>query len=235
VDVCSGIARADRRIGETERRRLSQRRGGVQTGPQRASCGRDRTAAAYRACGGPAAATGGAVLKDYRFDGEHGRVSLRDLFGDRETLVVYSYMFGPHRQKPCPMCTSLLAAWEGNAPNIEQRVALAVVARSPIEKILAAKKAFGWTQLKMYSDGEGDFTRDYVSATDEDTSRYTVFKRDGDAIRHFWSDEINDAMADPGQDPRGAPDPDPLWLLLDNTPEGRGADWRPQLILKSAL
>jgi predicted dithiol-disulfide oxidoreductase (DUF899 family) len=178
---------------------------------------------------------GGEVRKDYRFDGEHGRVSLRDLFGDKDTLVIYSYMFGPQRQKPCPMCTSLLAAWEGNAPNIEQRAALAIVARSPIEKILAAKRAFGWTHLKMYSDGEGDFTRDYVSATDEDTSRYTVFRRDGDVIRHFWSDEIGDGMADPGQDPRGAPDPDPLWSLLDNTPEGRGTTWRPQLILKSAL
>ncbi len=36
------------------------------------------------------------------------------------------------------------------------------------------------------------------------------------------------AMADPGQDPRGAPDLDPLWAVLDTTPEGRG-DWYPKL------
>ena len=35
--------------------------------------------------------------------------------------------------------------------------------------------------------------------------------------------------ADPGQDPRGAPDPMPLWTLLDLTPEGRGTDWYPKL------
>ena len=35
--------------------------------------------------------------------------------------------------------------------------------------------------------------------------------------------------ADPGQDPRGAPDLMPLWTILDNTPEGRGTDWYPQL------
>jgi predicted dithiol-disulfide oxidoreductase (DUF899 family) len=37
------------------------------------------------------------------------------------------------------------------------------------------------------------------------------------------------AMADPGQDPRGSPDLDPLWLMLDLTPEGRGTDWYPKL------
>jgi predicted dithiol-disulfide oxidoreductase (DUF899 family) len=32
-----------------------------------------------------------------------------------------------------------------------------------------------------------------------------------------------------GQDPRGAPDMDPLWLMLDLVPEGRGTDWYPKL------
>jgi predicted dithiol-disulfide oxidoreductase (DUF899 family) len=36
-------------------------------------------------------------------------------------------------------------------------------------------------------------------------------------------------MADSGQDPRGAPDVDPLWTILDLTPAGRGATWYPKL------
>jgi predicted dithiol-disulfide oxidoreductase (DUF899 family) len=44
---------------------------------------------------------------------------------------------------------------------------------------------------------------------------------------HFWSDEMTEC--DPGQDPRGAPDPQPLWHVLDKTPEGRGTDWYPKL------
>src|SRR5579859_1716753 len=76
---------------------------------------------------------GGEVLKDYRFQSERGPVSFTDLFGDKQTLVLYSYMFGPQRQRPCPMCTSLLSAWEGNAADIGQRVSLVVVARSPID------------------------------------------------------------------------------------------------------
>jgi predicted dithiol-disulfide oxidoreductase (DUF899 family) len=35
--------------------------------------------------------------------------------------------------------------------------------------------------------------------------------------------------ADPGQDPRGAPDAMPLWTVLDKTPGGRGTDWYPKL------
>ena len=35
--------------------------------------------------------------------------------------------------------------------------------------------------------------------------------------------------ADPGQDPRGAPEIEPLWNILDLTPHGRGEDWYPKL------
>ncbi|PLP98357.1 DUF899 family protein [Cupriavidus pauculus] len=172
---------------------------------------------------------GGEVKQAYQFTGEKGSVTLADLFGDKDTLVVYSYMFGPQREKPCPMCTSLMASWEGKVPDIEQRVALAMVARSPIDRLKAAKAARGWTQLKVYADTDGAFTRDYVSADDADMPAYTVFtKRDG-TIRHFYSVEMSGNMADPGQDPRGAPDPDPLWTLLDTTPEGRGGNWYPKL------
>jgi predicted dithiol-disulfide oxidoreductase (DUF899 family) len=172
---------------------------------------------------------GGEVTKDYRFTGEQGPVTLREMFGAHDTLIIYSYMFGPQRQRPCPMCTSVLAAWDHKVPDIEQRVALAAVARSPIERLVAAKRERGWTKLKVYSDGDGAFTRDYVSAEDADVPGYTVFTRRDGVLRHFWSGEMNGDMADPGQDPRGAPDLDPLWLLLDTTPEGRGSTWYPKL------
>jgi predicted dithiol-disulfide oxidoreductase (DUF899 family) len=172
---------------------------------------------------------GGAVTGNYRFVGEQGPANFADLFGDKQTLVLYSYMFGPQRQQPCPMCTSLMSGWEQKVPDIEQRVALAAVARSPIDRLVAAKAARGWTKLKVYSDTAGDYTRDYVSKDDADIPAYNVFTRRDGTIRHFWSGEMSMAMADPGQDPRGAPDPDPLWTLLDTTPEGRGKDWYPKL------
>jgi predicted dithiol-disulfide oxidoreductase (DUF899 family) len=172
---------------------------------------------------------GGKVTKDYRFEGEHGPASFADLFGDKETLVAYSYMYGPERDRPCPMCTCLMSAWDGEAPDVEQRVAFAMVARSPIERLMAFKKERGWKNLKLYSDTSGDYTRDYVSADDADVPAFNVFTRRDGTIRHFWSGEMGFETADPGQDPRGAPDLMPLWTILDNTPEGRGRDWYPKL------
>jgi predicted dithiol-disulfide oxidoreductase (DUF899 family) len=79
------------------------------------------------------------------------------------------------------------------------------------------------------SDVSGDYTRTYVNAKDEDVPGFSVFSRHDGTVRHFYSGELSGAMADPGQDPRGAPDADPLWLMLDLTPEGRGTDWYPKL------
>lgn len=163
---------------------------------------------------------GGEVTKDYRFDGENGPLGFADLFGGKQTLAVYSYMFGPGRERPCPMCTSLLSAWDGEAQDVEQRIALAVVARSPIERLVAFKKERGWKNLKLYSDAGGDYTRDYVSADDADVPAFNVFTRRDGAIRHFWSGEMGFETADPGQDPRGAPDLMPIWTILDSTPRG---------------
>src|ERR1700730_66837 len=53
---------------------------------------------------------GGQVIGDYRFEGEDGASDFTGLFGDKQTLAVYSYMFGPQRERPCPMCTNLLGA-----------------------------------------------------------------------------------------------------------------------------
>jgi predicted dithiol-disulfide oxidoreductase (DUF899 family) len=172
---------------------------------------------------------GGEVTKTYSFDGENGKAGLADLFGDKPTLIIYSYMFGPQREKPCPMCTSFMGTWETKLQDIERRVSIVFVARSPIARLIAAKKACGWTQHKIYSDVLGDYTRDYVSKDDADMPGYSVFARRDGAIRHFWSGEMGPGTADPGQDPRGAPDFDPLWTILDTTPEGRGRDWYPSL------
>jgi predicted dithiol-disulfide oxidoreductase (DUF899 family) len=172
---------------------------------------------------------GGEVTKTYQFEGENGRVTLADLFGDKRTLVIYSYMFGPQRENLCPMCTSFMGVWENKLPDLEQRVAFVFTARSPIARLIAAKKQRGWTRHKVFSDVSGDFTRDYVSAEDADVPAYNVFTRRDGKIRHFWAGEMAATTADPGQDPRGAPDMDPLWTVLDTTPEGRGSDWYPKL------
>lgn len=173
---------------------------------------------------------GGEVHKTYTFQGEAGPQTLVDLFGPHQTLVVYNFMFGPDRKAPCPVCTSFMATWETKIADLSQRLSLAFVARSPLDRLLAYRQSRGWQHLPFFSDPTGDFTRDYVSPSDGDAPGLTVFTRRDGTVRHFWSQEIGNGMADPGQDPRGAPDPDPLWLLLDLTPEGRGTTWYPRLM-----
>ena len=174
---------------------------------------------------------GGPVIGDYRFKGEDGPTDFAGLFAGKETLIAYSYMFGPQRDRPCPMCTNLLGAWEGNAADIGQRASLVVIARSPIARLLAWKAERGWKHLRLYSDLNDAYSRDYFGVLPDGSeipSTHVFTRRDG-VIRHFWTGEMTGATADPGQDPRGAPDPAPLWLALDMTPEGRGEDWYPKL------
>ena len=176
--------------------------------------------------------TGAPVSSGYRFATEDGDADLADLFGAKETLAIFSYMFGPQRQRPCPMCTNVLDGWEGNAKDIDQKIALWIVARSPLEKLLAWKKERGWKHLRFASDLTDAYSHDYfaVEPGGSESGVLSVFTRRDGAIRHFWSNEMTTAMADPGQDVRGTPEGyAPLWGMLDATPNGRDPDWYPSL------
>ena len=173
---------------------------------------------------------GGEVIGDYRFLGADGPVDFAGLFGDKQTLVTYSWMFGPQREKPCPMCTSLLASWDGEARDVEQNVALVVISRSPVERMQAFARSRGWQHLRFFTDTNGNFSRDYYALDQgNDIPAFNVFTRRDGTVRHFWAGEMNFDTSDPGQDPRGAPDLMPLWTILDSTPEGRKPDWYPKL------
>jgi predicted dithiol-disulfide oxidoreductase (DUF899 family) len=175
---------------------------------------------------------GGPVIGDYHFMTETGAADLAGLFGEKQTLAVYSYMFGPQRARPCPVCTNVLDSWEGNAADIEQKISLVVVARSPIEKLVAWKRERGWKSLRLASDLNEAYSRDYLSLLPDGSEDgvLNIFTRRDGTIRHFWSNEMTASTADPGQDQRGAPVVcSPLWNMLDAIPEGRESDWYPSL------
>jgi predicted dithiol-disulfide oxidoreductase (DUF899 family) len=173
----------------------------------------------------------GPPARDYRFLDEQGEeVSLIDLFGRHETLFTYAWMYGPERERPCPMCTSFVGSLDIPAPDIEQKLALAIIGRSPVARQLAFARERGWQHLKFYQTIGDDFARDYRVLVDGDEwAAVLVWKRDGGRARLFWAAEGGPETADPGFDPHLAPDPTPLWNILDWTPEGRPAGWYPKL------
>ena len=175
---------------------------------------------------------GGEVPQDYAFVGEDGQqVRLSEMFGEHDTLITYIWMYGPERARPCPMCTSLVGALDIPSRDITQRVSLAIIGRSPIARQLAFKRERGWRNLKFYETVGDDFPRDYrgLSPDGEDWPSLNVFTKVDGVVRRFWGSELSGETADPGQDPRDAPDPTPLWNILDLTPAGRPADWYPKL------
>lgn len=175
--------------------------------------------------------TGGAPAKDYRFIDEEGRdLGLAELFGKHDTLVSYFWMYGPERERPCPMCTSMLGGLDGPARDLGQRVAVAVIGRSPVSRQLAFARERGWRNLRFFQTVGDDFARDYrgLAPDGSEWPALDVWVRRNGQVSHFWASELG-GTEDPGQDPRGAPDPMPLWNILDLTPAGRGTDWYPEL------
>ena len=197
---------------------------------------------------------GGVVPEDYVFsgkgpDGSPAGVRLSDLFvPGRNSLVIYSFMFprdpadsspGPANgetallpldEGPCPSCTALLDQFEGAADHVRPLANLAVVAKTSLDRLLTFSEEHGWRRLRLLSSAGNTYNRDYLAETPEGHQRpmLTVFHRDGSTIRHFWSSELLYAPTGPGEDPRHVGTLEPLWNLLDLTPEGRPADWYEQ-------
>ena len=184
---------------------------------------------------------GGALPQDYEFEegaadlaeaGTVRRVKLSELFVRPDaSLIVYSFMYGPAMQHACPSCTSILDGLDGVAPHVTQRINLAVVAKSPIERIRAFARERGWRNLRLLSSAGNTYNRDYHGETENGSQipALNVFVRRGGAIHHYFSTELLYAPFDPGQDGRHVDLIWPLWNLFDFTPEGRGTDWHPRL------
>ena len=175
---------------------------------------------------------GGAVKEDYVFDSPDGPVAMSSLFADgKDTLLVYSYMYGPQMASPCVSCTSILDAIDGEAPHVVQRVNLAVVARSPIDRILEFTRPRGWRHVQLLSSANNSYNRDYHGETESGAQMpmMNVFVRRNGRVYHTYGTELLFAPSDRGQDGRHVDSFWPLWNLFDLTPEGRGTSWYPKL------
>jgi len=184
---------------------------------------------------------GGAVPQDYEFEegskdlDDHDtvrRVKLSELFTRPDnSLVIYSFMFGPNMSEACPSCTSILDGLDGTSLHAAQRINLVIVAKSPIKRIRAFARERGWGNLRLLSSASNSYNRAYHAEDDKDSQlpALNVFTRHDGKIHHRYCTEMLFTPFDPGQDGRHVDLIWPLWSLFDFTPEGRGTDWRPKL------
>jgi len=184
---------------------------------------------------------GGKVQQDYLFDegspdldnsASTRETRLSELFEPgKDTLALYSYMYGPAMAAPCVSCTSILDGLNGTAPHVSQRINFAVVAKSPLERIRTVARERHWRNLRLLSSGSNTYNHDYLGEDSQGNQlpSLNIFVRRDGAIHHFFHSELLLAPGDPGQDGRHVDMIWPLWNLFDFTPEGRGEKWYPRL------
>jgi predicted dithiol-disulfide oxidoreductase (DUF899 family) len=176
----------------------------------------------------------GAIVQDYEFeegptdlnagDKPTRTVRLSELFtGENRSLVLYHFMFGKRNTSPCPMCTLWIDGVNGVAHHLVQNVDFAIVAAADPTALRAHARTRGWDNLRLLSCGGNTFKYDLGSEDREGNqdSTVSVFTRDSDGIRHFYT--AHPRMAHDVSE-RGLDLMSPIWHILDLTPQGRG-DW----------
>ena len=177
----------------------------------------------------------GATIQDYEFlegpavldagDEPVRRVRLSELFTlpDR-SLVIYHFMFGKKQTTPCPMCTAWIDSFNGIAHHLAQNIDVAVVAAADPAPLRAHARKRGWNRLRLLSAADSTFKYDLGSEdrAGHQDSTVSVFTREDDGtLRHFYS--VHPWLA-PDIRERGIDEYNPIWNVLDLTPQGR-ANW----------
>jgi len=163
---------------------------------------------------------GGRLKEDYVFqwaiDGKVGKsVKFSELFGDKNTLLLYSFMYGPSWDHPCPSCTSLVDGFDRTSYQVTRDAAFVAIAKAPADRINAWARKRGWSQMMLVSGSDSSFQKDYKCQGDTDDLQLPVMlvfmKRNGE-IFHFWSTELMGNHVDTVW---------AYWNLMDFTPDGR--------------
>jgi predicted dithiol-disulfide oxidoreductase (DUF899 family) len=175
----------------------------------------------------------GATIQDYEFlegptsldagDEPVRKVRLSELFtAPDRSLVIYHFMYGKKQSNPCPMCTAWIDSFNGIAHHLAQNIDLAIVAAADPATLRAHARKRGWDKLRLLSAGDSTFKYDLGSEDPEghQDSSISVFTQDSDGtLRHFYS--VHPRLG-PDIEERGIDELNPIWNVLDLTPQGRG-------------
>ena len=175
------------------------------------------------------------IEKEYVFEGPDGNESLSSLFGDKDQLIVYHFMFGPDWNEGCKSCSFIADHYEPSVVHIAARdVSMATISRAPLDKLLAYKKRMGWT-FKWLSSLNTDFNYDFqVSYTEKDLADNNVYynynkgvsfpSTEGPGISVFARDDDGSTYHTYSSYGRGLENFIGAYQLLDIVPKGRDED-----------
>ena len=160
------------------------------------------------------------IDKNYIFDGPDGKVSLLDLFDDKDQLLLYHFMFAPGvggwPTAACPGCSMFTDNIGQFTPiHLKARgISLALVSLAPIENIETYRKRMGWFH-RWVSSKHNSFNVDFgISTPKGETHGLSVFLRDGNKIFRTYFTTA-----------RGSETLGNVWGFLDVTPFGRQETW----------
>lgn len=156
-------------------------------------------------------ATPGTEVPDYTFQTQAGEVSLRDLFGDQDRLLLIHNM-----GQGCRYCTLWADGFNGFLPHLESTLSVVLVSKDAPDVQRRFANSRGW-RFRLASHGGGDYIREQTALKGVENMPGAVsYLKQGDRILR-----TNSAAFGPGDLYCS------MWGLLALSGLGE-ADWTPQ-------
>ncbi len=116
------------------------------------------------------------IEQDYTFEDANGTVTLADLFGGRDQLIVQHFMFGPDWEAGCKSCSFWADQFDPAVAHLAARdVAFVAVSQAPYAVFAPFRQRMGW-RFRWVSSAPSTFSHDFhVCYTPEEIERGDTF------------------------------------------------------------
>ena len=152
-------------------------------------------------------------LPEYTLVGEHGPVSLAEVFQGKRQLITYHHMWQQGAEWQCPGCTGFTAQFTRLEFLEPYDARFVLVSQAPIEELLAYRDKVG-NRMEWYSSWDSPFGAD-MDAPRDGGFAVNVFLRDGDTVYRTWH-----------TNGRGTEQLTHTFALIDLLPYGRQESWQ---------
>ena len=177
------------------------------------------------------------VTKHYVFDGPNGKVTLTDLFGTKDQLIIYHFMLGPEWVEGCKSCSLVADHYDSLVVHLRERdTNMVTISRAPFDKIEPFRKRMGW-KFKWLSSSKSDFNDDFhVSFPGDPKDQMQVYynyamttfpSSEGPGMSVFHKDRDGKIFHTYSTYGRGLEEILGMYSLLDIVPKGRNEEGLP--------